>query len=339
MGNRKIKGVFLANPDGFRIGYVFGSGRRKRYEETLDLCPDLICRENLEKHRAFLRETEVMIATWEMPRLTEEEIEQYFPKLKLLLYVAGSVQKFARAYLQRGVRVASAWGVMSIPVAEWTVSAIIHANKGFYQSLAIYKQKPYEEAHWRILTGFPGTYHTKVGILGAGMIGSRVIEMLQAYDTEVMVFDPFLSEEKAKRLKIEKTYSLEEIFEECQTISNHLANNPHTVHMLNGTLFARMKPNGTFINSGRGAQVVEEDLIRALKEEPARTAILDVTWPEQARKEFLTMPNVFCTPHIAGFAAEEVLRMADVMLNVLREYLDHGRLICEVTEKMLETMA
>ena len=85
--------------------------------------------------------------------------------------------------------------------------------------------------------------------------------------------------------------------------------------------------------------MVEEDLIRALKEDPARTAILDVTWPEQARKEFLTMPNVFCTPHIAGFAAEEVLRMADVMLNVLREYLDHGRLICEVTEEMLETMA
>ncbi len=48
-----------------------------------------------------------------------------------------------------------------------------------------------------------------------------------------MVFDPFLSEEKAKRLKIEKTYSLEEIFEECQTISNYLANNPH-VHCLRG---------------------------------------------------------------------------------------------------------
>ena len=154
-----------------------------------------------------------------------------------------------------------------------------------------------------------------------------------------MVFDPFLSEEKAKRLQIERTYSLEEIFSRCQTISNHLANNPQTVHMLDYSLFSRMKPNAAFINSGRGAQVVEEDLIRALKEEPDRTAVLDVTWPEQAKSEFLAMSNVFCTPHIAGFAAEEVLRMADVMLDVLREYLDHGKLIYEVTEDMLETMA
>lgn len=339
MGHSKIKGVFLASPDGFRIRYVFGAGRREQYEKVLDLCPELICRDNLQKHRDFLRETEVMIATWEMPRLSEAELAEYFPNLKLLIYVAGSVQKFARSYLHRGVRIASAWGVMSIPVAEWTVSAIIHANKGFYRSLAVYQEKEYDEAHWQILKEFPGTYHTKVGILGAGMIGSRVIEMLREYDAEVMVFDPFLSEEKAKRLQIERTYSLEEIFSRCQTISNHLANNPQTVHMLDYSLFSRMKPNAAFINSGRGAQVVEEDLIRALKEEPDRTAVLDVTWPEQAKSEFLAMSNVFCTPHIAGFAAEEVLRMADVMLDVLREYLDHGKLMYEVTEDMLETMA
>ena len=65
---------------------------------------------NLQKHRGYLRETEVMIATWEMPRLSEAELAEYFPNLKLLIYVAGSVQKFARSYLHRGVRIASAWG-------------------------------------------------------------------------------------------------------------------------------------------------------------------------------------------------------------------------------------
>lgn len=44
MGHSKIKGVFLANPDGFRIRYVFGAGRREQYERVLDLCPELICR-------------------------------------------------------------------------------------------------------------------------------------------------------------------------------------------------------------------------------------------------------------------------------------------------------
>ncbi|MFR1477023.1 MAG: NAD(P)-dependent oxidoreductase [Hydrogeniiclostridium mannosilyticum] len=63
-----------------------------------------------------------------------------------------------------------------------------------------------------------------------------------------------------------------------QTISNHLANNPQTAGMLNYGLFRRMKPNATFINTGRGAQVVEADLVRA-EEEPGRTALLDVTDP------------------------------------------------------------
>lgn len=335
----KIKGVFLANPDGFRIRYVFAKGRRERFEQLLDMLPELVCRENLEEHRDFLQETQVIVATWEIPLLTREEIAAYFPKLKLVIYAAGSVQKFARPYLEQGVRVVSAWGAMSIPVAEFTVGEIIHANKGFYRSLALYKELSYNAAHWKILQEYPGTYHTKVGILGAGMIGSLVIRMLRQYSAEIMVFDPFLSPERAKELGIDRTYSLEEIFSECQTISNHIANNPQTVGMLDYHLFCRMKDNAAFINTGRGAQVVEDDLIRALKEKPERCAILDVTWPEPVRPDLMALPNVFCTPHIAGFAADEVLRMPDVMLEVLEQYLKDGSLRYEVTMEMLATMA
>ncbi len=339
MNNKKWKGVFLANPDGFRIRYVFAKGRREQFEEILDMPPQLICQENLEENKDFLRAVQVIIGTWEIPILTSEEIRNYFPNLKLLLYVAGSVQRFARPYLENGVRVASAWGAMSIPVAEFTVGEIIHANKGFYRSLGLYKELSWHDAHWKILQEYPGTYHTKVGILGAGMIGSLVIRMLRQYETEIMVFDPFLSPERAKDLGIERTYSLEEIFSQCQTISNHIANNPQTVGMLNYSLFSLMKDNAAFINTGRGAQVNEDDLIRALTEKPGRCAILDVTWPEPVREDLMGLPNVFCTPHIAGFASDEVLRMPDTILEVLREYLKSGVLCYEVTQEMLATMA
>lgn len=336
---QKKKAVFLAKRDGFRIRYVFAKGRRERFEALLDFCPDLIDKENLQEHKNFLRDTRIIVATWEIPQLTAEEIEQYFPNLELLIYVAGSVQHFARPYLERGVRVVSAWGAMSIPVAEFTVGEIIHANKGFYRSLALYKQLSWNDAHWKILTEYPGTYHTKVGILGAGMIGSLVIRMLRQYSVQLMVYDPFLTQQRAAALGIERTYSLEEIFSQCQTISNHIANNPQTVGMLDYRLFSLMKDNGTFINTGRGAQVVEDDLIRALTEKPERSAVLDVTWPEPVRPDLAALPNVFCTPHIAGFAADEVLRMPDVMLEVLQEYLSNGSLRYEVTLEMLKTMA
>ena len=72
--------------------------------------------------------------------------------------------------------------------------------------------------------------------------------------------------------------------------------------MLNGSLFSLMKPNATFINTGRGAQVVEADLIDALKAEPNRVALLDVTMPEPPKPDslFYKMDNVFLSPHIAG---------------------------------------
>ena len=84
---------------------------------------------------------------------------------------------------------------------------------------------------------------------------------------------------------------------------------------------------------------MEDDLIRALTEKPERSAVLDVTWPEPVRPDLAALPNVFCTPHIAGFAADEVLRMPDVMLEVLQEYLSNGSLRYEVTLEMLKTMA
>jgi phosphoglycerate dehydrogenase-like enzyme len=113
----------------------------------------------------------------------------------------------------------------------------------------------------------PGNYNTKVGIIGAGMIGKMVIDMLKAYKLDVLVFDPFLPEEKANMLGVKKV-SLEEIFSECQVISNHVANLPETVGMFNYDLFKLMKDDAVFINTGRGAQVIEDDLIRILTEKP-----------------------------------------------------------------------
>ena len=80
-----------------------------------------------------------------------------------------------------------------------------------------------------------------------------------------------------------------------QTISNHLANKPETVGCLNGRLFSKMEPNATFINTGRGAQVDIAALKQAMKDEPNRTALLDVTDPEpvSAEDDIWEIPNIF----------------------------------------------
>ncbi len=121
-------------------------------------------------------------------------------------------------------------------------------------------------------------------IIGASIIDKKVIELLKNHHIAIYVFDPFLPDEKAKALNVTKTF-LEEIFVECDIVSNHLANNEQTKGILNYNLFSRMKTNATFINTGRGAQVAENDLIKVLSGRPDITALLDVTFPEPPEKD------------------------------------------------------
>lgn len=283
--------------------------------------------------------TEYVFSTWGMPAFTEEEIKSCFPSLKAVFYGAGTVQAFARPFLNCGVKVFSAWAANAIPVAEYTAAQIILANKGFFSSSRLAKTGD-RKAALQNLRGYPGNYDVKIGIIGAGMIGKQVIGILKQYDLAVLVFDPFLSSEKAAELGVEKV-SLETLFRECQVVSNHLANNAQTRGMLGGRLFEMMLPNAAFINTGRGAQVVEADLIRVLKARSDLTAILDVTYPEPPEEgsELYALPNCILTPHIAGSTGNEVRRMGKYMMEEYRNLTCNKPCKYEVTLEMLKTMA
>lgn len=284
-------------------------------------------------------ETEYIFSTWGMPSFEQEEIRKYFPKLKCVFYAAGSVQSFACPFISEGIKVFSAWAANAVPVAEYTVAQIILANKGFYSTSRIFKDKSHHEAR-KLTNNYPGNYNAKIGIIGAGMIGKLVVNMLKSYKLQVLVFDPFLSESSAVELGVEKV-DLERIFSECNVISNHLANNEQTKNILNYELFSRMPEYSTFLNTGRGAQVVEDDLIKLLTERKDVTAILDVTNPEPPLENspLYTLDNCILTPHIAGSSGYEVGRMAEYIAEEFKCYISGMECRYEVTEKMLETMA
>lgn len=287
-------------------------------------------------HPEEFRDTEYMFTSWGVEAMTEDEIRRCLPKLKAVFHGAGTVQHFARPFLNCGVRVFSAWAANAIPVAEYTVAQIILANKGFYETMR-FRNK--EDARV-IARRYPGNYGAKVGIIGAGMIGKLVIKMLKSYKLEVLAFDPFLPDKTAAELGVEKV-SLERVFAECQVVSNHLADNAETKGMLRGSHFASMLPDATFLNTARGAQVVEGELIAVLKARPDLTAILDVTEPEPPLEgsELYDLPNCILTPHIAGSSGDEVKRMGQYMREQQRNVENGDPCQYEVTMEMLKTMA
>lgn len=335
----KAKAIYIGTAE--IINRVYGEDTQEKLAKKLDILPQFYTEEIFRDGtpHAELKDVEYAFSTWGMAKLNEDEIRTFLPKLKAVFYAAGTVQYFARPFLKCGVKIFSAWAANAVPVAEYTVAQIILANKGFFKSAPLASSGKREEA-CREFEHFSGNYGAKIGIIGAGMIGKLVIKMLKSYNLEVVAFDPFLPDETAAELGVKKV-SLEELFSECSVVSNHLANNAQTVGMLNGELFGKMRPYATFLNTGRGAQVIEKDLCSTLRERPDLTAILDVTDPEPPEKdsEFFVLTNCILTPHIAGSSGDEVKRMSAYMLDEFLKFTGGQPTEYEVTEKMLETMA
>ena len=338
-----MKAIFLANYKG-NIDYVYPKETQERIKSLVDIDLDKVyCQEDLEASApGEFDDVEYIFSTWSMPGGSEDkdDFARFFPNAKALFYAAGSVKYFAQHYLNRGIKIFSAFAANAVPVAEFSVAQILLANKGYYQSSRAFNNAESYKAAGDISRAHAGNYNTNVGIVGAGMIGKMVIELLKPFKLNIKLFDIFVSAEKAKEMGCEKVETLEELFVTCDVVSNHLANVPATVGIFKGEYFENMKKNGTFINTGRGAQVDEAGMLAALKKRGDVSAILDVTIDEPPiNKDFYELENVFLTPHIAGSQANEVARMSELVVDQLENMLKGLPTKYEVTEKMLATMA
>lgn len=333
-----MEAIFLCDLPG-SIDRVYGGGIKPRMEQSIGILPQVFTKQDVLFNQARFTQTRFVFSTWGMPVFTEEEIIACFPKLECVFYAAGSVQEFARPFLNRGIHVFSAWHANGIPVAEYTVAQIILATKSFFQTAPLMSCGAVTEAK-NAYFGHPGNYEVTIGLLGCGTIGSEVAVRLQSYCLKVIAFDPFLSEERARALNVELC-SLDDVFSRAQVVSNHLANNADTRQLLRYEHFSRMRSHSVFLNTGRGAQVVETDLVRVLEERPDLTAVLDVTFPEPPEKghKFYELPNCILTPHIAGSIGNEVRRMAIFMERAYEKYTLGEKDSSEITPKMLQTMA
>lgn len=335
-----MKALFMGLRIDTLLDRVYGPRAMGRISQRVELLSPLGDIAGLEERSGELGDVSFVFSTWGMPALNEEQIAACFPGLKALFYAAGSVQHFALPFLSRGIRVFSAAEANAVPVIEYTLAQILLANKGFFGASRLYGAGRQAEAK-EYSRAFPGNFDTPVGIIGAGKIGRGLIARLKDYRLKVSLFDPFLDASAAASLGARKCETLEELFSSCFVISNHLADKEETRGMLRYKHFSLMDDHGVFINTGRGRQLVEADLVRAFSEKPGRTALLDVTYPEPVEKghPFFKMDNVILSPHLAGSGGRETIRMGDYMAEEFERFLDGEPLRYEVTVPMLSTLA
>lgn len=316
-------------------GEVFGQGRRERIAKLTDLYPHVITGDNFDQHATALSDVEVIFATWGIPRFSDRHFAA-MPNLKAVFYAAGNVRSFADPLVERGVVLVGAWDINAIPVSEMCLSQILLSLRGYFPSVRRYKEMKTSEAKT-----FPrsGVFGETVGLIGLGKIGTRVRDLLADYPVKVIAHDPFLTESRAKELDVESV-SLEQVFERSLVISNHIPDLESTAGVLTATHFKSMREGATFINSGRGVQVIEQDLIRVFSARPDLTALLDVTLPEPPGVDSLLwkMTNVVISPHVGGTIGDEVVRLADCVIDEFENWSAGRPLRYEINAKVLETM-
>jgi phosphoglycerate dehydrogenase-like enzyme len=331
--SKKTASLFYSYPA--NDGDVFGQGRRERIASLTELYPEVISAASFERHAPQLAGLEVIFATWGMPNLSDDQLAR-LPKLKAVFYAAGNVKAFAQQLIDHDIVLVSAWAINAIPVAEMCLSQILLSLRGYFRTVRAYRERRSHAVKdfWR-----PGVNGATVGLIGMGWIGRRLRTLLEDYPLRVIAHDPFLSAARAAELAVERV-TLEELFAEADIVSNHLPDLPATRGTLSGALFERMAPGATFINTGRGAQVVEADLIAVLEARPDLTALLDVTWPEPPAPDskLWTLPNVVISPHIGGTIGDEVVRLADCAIEEFERWQAGQPLRYQVTREVFATM-
>jgi phosphoglycerate dehydrogenase-like enzyme len=294
--------------DASKIERVFGAGRREAVEARAGVLPGVFRPEDLDDRLTELRDVEALFSTWGMPKLSSAQLDQ-LPNLRAVFYAAGAVSHFARPLIERGVVVSSAWQANAVPVAEFALSQIVLSCKGYFRNAKEFAADP---STWHSAFRGPGAFGETVALLGAGAVATKLIELIQHFKLEVIVFDPSLTKERAEGLGV-KAVTLGTAFREGLVVSNHLIDNPATVGLIDAELLGSMRRGATFINTGRGRTVRTQDLVQVLSYRHDLTALLDVTDPEPLpdNSPLRGLANVIVSTHIAGAIGDELLRLAD----------------------------
>ncbi|MFD2078891.1 hydroxyacid dehydrogenase [Actinopolymorpha cephalotaxi] len=294
--------------------------QRQRLAAIADVDLDLVLDEyHSPRARAALGRAEVLLTCWGAPPVDAEAVAAA-PGLAAVVHGAGSVKSLVtQAAWDHGVRVSSAVAANAVPVAEYTVAMVVLAGKRASPIQAAYRADARRQ-DWAARFPGLGNYHTTVGIVGASHVGRRVLDLLAAYEMDVLLADPTLTAAQAAGLGA-RLVDLDELAAGSDVVSIHAPDVPATYHLFDARRLALMPDGATLVNTARG-RLVDTAALTAETVSGRLSAVLDVTDPEPlpADSPLFGLPNVVLTPHIAGSLGNEVHRMGALAVDEVERF-------------------
>lgn len=272
-----------------------------------------------------VRNTDAILCTL-IDKIDADIIDAAGPSLRVISSYSTGVDHIDIEYAtKKGISVTTTGDILTETVADLTFALILGVSRLITQAyeLVICNRWKYG---WDANLMLGSDVHNKtLGIVGLGKIGSAVARRAKGFNMEILY-----RKLHGRNVRLEnelgvKAVSMDEIAQNSDFLSLHSSLNSESYHMIDKSIFRRMKHTAYLINTARGSLTNEPDLIMALRKKWIAGAGLDVLEkePPLSANPLLKMKNVLLTPHIGSATLSTRTKMAEVaaknLLNVLKE--------------------
>ncbi|MBW3667052.1 MAG: hypothetical protein KY394_05590 [Actinobacteria bacterium] len=222
---------------------------------------------------------------------------------------------------ERGIAVFNAPSGNTVAAAELTMALILALVRDLAEA-----DRSMRDGRWD-RSAFKGVEleGRTLGLIGAGRVGGEVATRARAFGMEVIVHDPYLSDERADDLGFRLT-DLDEVLESSDVISIHVPLTPETEGLVGEDALAKMKDTAYLVNASRGGVIDEPALAAALRDGKLAGAALDVyeTEPLPGDSPLRGAPSLVMTPHLGASTDDAQVRVAREVADRVRDALVDG---------------
>ncbi|MCK4303668.1 MAG: hydroxyacid dehydrogenase [Candidatus Eisenbacteria sp.] len=246
-------------------------------------------------------------------KCTQEYIDSA-PALKMIIRGGVGLDNVDQPYAKsRGIKVFNTAAASSVAVAELACAHLIAIPNRLIEGHVTMSAGKWDKKQLKRTELFKKT----LGLLGIGRIGTEVAIRAKAFGMHVIAYDKYV--QKSDHAKL---LPLDDMVAQADFISIHTPLTDETKAMVNTALIAKMKDGVIIVNTGRGKVINDADVVAALASGKLRAYGTDV-WesdPPPDTSPLLKAPNVFMTPHIGASSKENLLRIGDIIIEILEEH-------------------
>jgi len=285
--------------------------------------------ENIDEYYGFLDDLKKYIIDTHIlivhGAAVPKHILQMAKELKLICVLRGGPKNIdIMAARELGIKIVNTPGKTARAVAESVLGGILSFTRNIVSgSWTLQKEGVWKPSFYNYNLCGIELKDRVLGLIGFGHIAKELVVLLKGFQMKkILVFDPYVNKKEIEKLGAEPVV-LKQLLKESNIISLHARLTPTSRNILDEREFRMMMKKPIIINMARGALMDYEALTEALKDKRISGAILDVYGdaPFKDYKDLLSMPNVLCTPHMAGGSKETVMRASKMVAEEIRRFV------------------